>query len=368
MTGAHERHMARALRLARRALGRTAPNPMVGAVIVRAVRVVGEGYHRQAGAPHAEVEALRAARGRARGATLYTTLEPCNHAGRTPPCCDAILAAGIAQVVAATRDPNPITNGRGFRRLRRAGVRVVTGVLAEQARRLNAPFFKAMQAGLPYVIAKAGQTLDGKIATVAGESRWITSPEARARGHWWRSHVDAIAVGVNTILRDNPRLTARNGLWRPDRPLRVIVDSRLRMPLTARCAVGAPATLIATVRSDRARTAAWARQGVEVLSFRPDRQGRVPLRSLFTALAARGVQTLLLEGGGELIAGALAERLVDRVVFFIAPKLVGGAGAPGSVGGQGIARLAQAIRLADVRTRRVGADLCVDARVVYPGS
>ena len=363
---AHERSMAQALRLAKTALGATSPNPMVGALVVRDGRIIGRGYHRRAGAPHAEVEALRQAGYRARGALLYTTLEPCNHHGRTPPCCDAILAAGIAEVVAATADPNPITNGRGFRRLRAAGVRVVTGVLAGEARALNAPFFKAMETGLPYVIAKAGQSLDGKIATAAGDSRWITSKPARARGHWWRSHADAIVVGVNTVLEDDPRLTARNGLRRADRPVRVIVDSRLRTPLNARCAMGPPATVIATVTRPRSRAETWVGRGVEVLAFPPAAHGRVPLRRLFRALAARGLHTVLIEGGGELIAGALAERLVDRVVFFIAPKLLGGTAAPGSVGGAGIARLAEAVRLADWRTERIGPDLCVDAQVVYP--
>ena len=233
--GAPVRHMRRALALARRGAGRTAPNPLVGAVVVRGGRVVGAGYHHRAGAPHAEVLALRQAGRRARGATLYVTLEPCNHHGRTPPCCDAILAAGIARVVVADLDSNPLTAGRGLARLRRAGLRLTTGLLAQDARALNAPFHKVMRTGLPWVIAKIGQSLDGKIAARSGASRWITSAPARRLGQVWRGRVDAVLVGVNTVLQDDPRLSARAGRPRRGRPVKVIVDSRLRTPLTARC-------------------------------------------------------------------------------------------------------------------------------------
>ncbi|MBI2104542.1 MAG: bifunctional diaminohydroxyphosphoribosylaminopyrimidine deaminase/5-amino-6-(5-phosphoribosylamino)uracil reductase RibD [Candidatus Omnitrophica bacterium] len=359
--------MRLALRLAGRALGRTSPNPAVGAVVVKGGRVIGQGYHRRAGLPHAEVEALRRAGARARGSTLYVTLEPCNHTGRTPPCCDAILTAGVSRVVIAAKDPNPITNGRGLARLRRSGVRVVAGVLEQEARRLNEPFWKAMRSRMPLVIAKVGQSLDGKIATARGESRWITSPAARRLAHQWRSRVDAILVGVNTVLRDDPRLTARGVPRRLDRPLKVIVDSRLRIPLRAKCLSAQPhaPTLIATtVRAGRKR-ASLRRRGAEVLTL-PPRRGRVPLRRLCRQLARRGVQSVLIEGGGEVLASAFAERLVDRIVFFIAPLLIGGRQAPGSLGGVGARRLSQAVRLADITYRRAGPDLCVEARVVYP--
>jgi diaminohydroxyphosphoribosylaminopyrimidine deaminase/5-amino-6-(5-phosphoribosylamino)uracil reductase len=359
--------MALALALAEQAQGRTAPNPLVGAVIVNGRRIVGRGYHRRAGAAHAEIEALRQAGRRARGATLYVTLEPCNHYGRTPPCCDAILAAGIRRVVIACRDPNPLTDGRGVARLRRAGVRVSEGLLRDQAQRLNEPFTKAMTRRLPVVIAKVGQSLDGKIATSRGESRWITSTAARRMAHAWRSRVDAILVGVNTVLRDDPLLTARGVGSRPDRLVKVIVDSRLRTPVTARClSRRSPApTLIATLARAPSRAELLRRRGVEVLVL-PPRRGRVPLRPLCERLVRRGIHSVLLEGGGEVLASALAERLVDRAVFFIAPKLIGGRGAPGAVGGEGISRLIRAVRLAEVRVRRVGPDLCVEGRVVYP--
>ena len=310
----HERFMRLALRLARRAQGRTSPNPLVGAVLVKDHRVIGAGYHHRAGAPHAEVEALRMAGSRAHGATLYVTLEPCNHTGLTPPCCDALIAAGVAHVMIGARDPNPITNGRGIARLRRAGIRVTTKILETDAQRLNEPFAKVMQTRMPFVIAKIGQSLDGKIATRQGHSRWITSPEARRAGHQWRARVDAILVGINTILQDDPLLNVRGVAHCPDRPLKVIVDSHLRMPARARCLSSAsPApTLVATTARSRARHAALVRAGAEVIVLRPHR-GRVPLRQLCRILARRGVHSLLIEGGGEVLASALAQRLVDRI-------------------------------------------------------
>ncbi len=360
--------MRRALALAHRARWRTSPNPAVGAVLVKDGALIGEGYHRAAGTPHAEIEALRAAGARARGASLYVSLEPCNHTGRTPPCCDAILAAGVSRVVAAMRDPNPITRGRGLARLRQAGVEVRTGVLAQEARALNATFHKAMTTRLPFVIVKIAQSLDGKIATVRGESRWITSSASRALGHQWRARVDAILVGVNTVLRDDPLLTPRRVGHRHGRPVKVIVDSTLRTPLTARClsSVSSAPTLIATTTraSGRRRTVLRAR-GVELLVFRP-RQGRVPLAQLGRRLVQRDIHSLLIEGGGEVLASAFAERLVDRVLWCVAPVLIGGRTAPGAIGGAGVEQLARAVRLADVSVQRAGPDLCLEARVVYP--
>jgi len=366
----HEQFMSLALRLARRAQGQTSPNPMVGAVIVRNGRVVGTGYHRRAGSPHAEVEALRNARRRAKGATLYVTLEPCNHYGRTPPCCDAIITAGVSRVVMASRDPNPLTNGRGIQRLRRGGIRVTTGVLESQAQALNAPFHKAMTSHLPWAVAKIGQSLDGKIATRMGESRWVTSPAARRIAHQWRSRVDAILVGINTVLRDDPALTVRGvPRRRTDRPFRVILDSQLRIPPNAQCVSSAsplPTLIATTVRRD-AKRKTLERHGAEVLVF-PSRHGRVPLRLLFQALVDRGIHSVLIEGGGEVLASAVEERLVDRLLCFIAPVVIGGRQAPSAVGGSGIEHLAQAVQLKDMTVRRVGPDLCVEARIVYPKS
>ena len=356
-----------ALRMARRAEGRTSPNPPVGAVLVKRGRLIGSGWHRQAGAAHAEVEALRRAGARTRGAALYVTLEPCNHTGRTGPCCEAILAAGISRVLVGVRDPNPVTDGRGIRRLRRAGVRVATGVRRGEAEALIAPFRKAVTAGLPFVVAKAAQSLDGKIAASSGESRWITSSAARRLGRAWRSRLDAMLVGVNTILTDDPLLSVRRGRRLPGGPLKIIVDSRLRTPPSARClSPESPApTLIATTVRAPAKAAELARRGAEIVVL-PARQGRVPLRRLFRLLVRRGIHSVLIEGGGEVLAGALSERLVDRIVFFVASCLLGGRGSPGSVGGAGAARLSQAVRLKHLAYSRVGPDLCIEADVVYP--
>ncbi|MBI2885542.1 MAG: bifunctional diaminohydroxyphosphoribosylaminopyrimidine deaminase/5-amino-6-(5-phosphoribosylamino)uracil reductase RibD [Candidatus Omnitrophica bacterium] len=367
------RFMTRALQLARRAQGDTSPNPMVGAVVVSARgRIVGAGYHRRAGGPHAEVEALRQAGPHARGATLYVNLEPCRHHGRTPPCCEALIKAGLSRVVAAMRDPNPLTNGRGLARLRRAGIEVALGVGAPEAARLNAPFIKRMTRKLPWVVVKIAQSFDGKIATASRESRWISSPASRRLAHELRRDADAVLVGVNTVRQDDPRLSVRDSARpaRPGRPMRVIVDSRLRTPLTSRClrpTPPAPVIIATTNRSPRAWKP-FERLGVRVLAFRP-RRGRVPLRQLCRALSEQFEATsVLIEGGGELVAGALEERLVDRAVWILAPLLVGGRASPSSVGGAGIARLAQAARLRGLQVRRLGPDLVCEAAVVYPGA
>ncbi len=361
-----QHYMRLALRLAAKAQGMTSPNPLVGAVVVNKGRVIGSGYHHRAGWPHAEVNALQRAGSRARGGTLYVTLEPCNHYGRTPPCSDAVIASGISRVVIGAHDPNPLTNGRGLSQLRRAGLRVRTGVLAREAQLLNAPFEKAMRQNLPYTIAKIGQSLDGKIATVTGESRWITSPAARRLGHAWRAKVDAILVGSSTVVRDDSRLTVRHpGTRRADRPIKVVVDSRLRVPLTARCFSTPPPAMVATTIRRGPKLQALKRRGVDVVSLSP-RKGRVPLRPLFNELARRGVQSVLIEGGGEVLASALTERLVDRIIWCTAPILIGGRRAPSSVGGSGITRLSQAIRVADTTLRRLGPDWCLEGRVVYP--
>ncbi len=363
--------MSQALALARKGQGFTSPNPMVGAVIVKDGRIVGRGYHRRAGLPHAEVEALRAAGARAKGAMLYVTLEPCNHTGRTPPCCDAILSAGIRQVVVAMRDPNPIVNGRGIARLRRAGLKVSTGVCEDQAQRLNAPFTTWITAKRPWMVAKVAQSLDGKIATNNGQSRWISSARARQLVHRLRRQVDAVMVGVNTVLRDDPRLTARHarGALSATQPTKVIVDSRLRTPLSSRClSRQSPApTIIATTPQGAKKRAPFEKRGVTVLVFPPASGGRVPLRPLCRTLARRfSITSVLLEGGGELIASTLKARLVDRLLWCTAPILLGGRGSPSSVGGDGVSRLDQAMRLRDVRLERLGPDWLIDAAVVYP--
>jgi diaminohydroxyphosphoribosylaminopyrimidine deaminase/5-amino-6-(5-phosphoribosylamino)uracil reductase len=373
---ASARFMRLALEEARRATGDTSPNPAVGAVIVKRGRVISRGYHRRAGWPHAEIEALRRAGSRARGSTMYVTLEPCAHLGRTPPCCDALIRSGLSRVVVAMKDPNPLTNGRGLARLRRAGVRVEVGLLGEDAQALNAAFCKAITTGLPHVTAKIAQSVDGKIATASGESRWISSSGARALAHRLRREADAVVVGINTVLADNPRLTARDPARasRSNRPIRVIVDSRLRTPPSSRCVSARPGSpvVIATTRSSPSARAALERRGAQVWMFPPgcgagERGGCVPLALVLRELVKRyGVTSVLIEGGGELVAGALRERLVDRLVWIIAPLIIGGRDSPSSVGGAGIASLREAVRLRHVSVERLGPDLVCRADVVYP--
>lgn len=361
---AHDiRYMRRALRLAARGQGRTGPNPMVGAVVVSKGRVVGEGFHRQAGGPHAEVVALRAAGARARGGTLYVTLEPCSHTRkRTPPCVPAILAAGIRRVVAAMRDPNPRVNGDGLRRLARAGLRVAVGCLAQEAERLNDGYIHRMRRGRPLVILKMAVTLDGKTATAAGESRWITGPAARRDAHRLRSEVDAVMVGVNTVLADDPQLTARSSRPVTRQPLRVIMDSALRIPITAR--VVSPrlrhGTLIATTRhAPRARLVRLRRRGISVLPL-PAEKGRVSLRACLRHLARLGINRMLIEGGSELAASALRAGVVDRLRLYIAPRLLGGNDAKGVIGGACPPRLSQTLSVSHLSVKKIGMDLRID--------
>jgi diaminohydroxyphosphoribosylaminopyrimidine deaminase/5-amino-6-(5-phosphoribosylamino)uracil reductase len=356
--------MRRALDLAARATGLTSPNPMVGAVIARDASVVGEGFHTRAGESHAEIEALRAAGELARGATLYVTLEPCAHQGRTPPCAPAVVAAGLARVVVATTDPNPVVNGEGVRTLRRAGLQVEVGTLAEEAEALNRVFFTRMREGRPHVTLKAAMTLDGKIADVDGESRWITGEDARREAHRLRSRSDGIAIGIGTAIRDDPQLTVRLDPPWPREPYRIVVDSQARLPTSARLiGAGTPARAIIAVvagaspeRVGRLRTA-----GVTVVEC-PGREGKVDLSWLLQWLAARDVVALLLEGGGELNAAFLESSLVDRVVFHVAPLLLGGRTATGAIGGPGRA-LKGTVRLRGLEVRRLGEDLVIEGDV-----
>ncbi|MBI4495886.1 MAG: bifunctional diaminohydroxyphosphoribosylaminopyrimidine deaminase/5-amino-6-(5-phosphoribosylamino)uracil reductase RibD [Deltaproteobacteria bacterium] len=355
--------MRLALVLAAKGAGRTSPNPLVGAVVVRGGTVVGQGYHRRAGGPHAEIRALRQAGERARGATLYLNLEPCAHFGRTPPCTDSILRAGIGRVVAGMTDPNPLVSGRGIRKLRRRGVRAEVGLLERECRELNAPFCKYITTGWPFVILKAALSLDGKIATRAGDSRWISCPASRKFVHRLRQRMDAVMVGVGTVLRDNPLLTVRLAGKGPRHPLRIIVDSRLRLPWGAQVVqtAGKVPTLVAATRAaPSSKLRRLAGIGIEVLVVRSDGRGQVSLRALMEELARRGIVSLLLEGGAALNASALREGIVDRLLCFYAPKLIGGETAPGLVGGEGIRRMAEAKAATIRQVKRLGPDLLVE--------
>jgi diaminohydroxyphosphoribosylaminopyrimidine deaminase/5-amino-6-(5-phosphoribosylamino)uracil reductase len=364
-----ERFMRRAIELAEYGRGLTLPNPMVGAVVVTpAGEVVGEGFHAKAGGPHAEVEALRAAGARARGATVYVTLEPCSHHGRTPPCAVAVVEAGVARVVAALTDPNPLVSGRGIAILREAGVEVVTGVGATDAEHQNRVFLTAMRERRPHVTLKAAMTLDGKIADLHGASKWITGEAARRSAHRLRSESDAIVVGVGTVLRDDPELTVRLDRPWPREPLRVVLDTTARTPREARlirAGVAERALIVVGANAPEERARGLATAGASVVRCRTT-DGRVSLESLLTELFAREIRAVLVEGGGEVHASFLDAGLVDRVAVYVAPLLVGGRQATPVVGGSG-RELKSAVKLGRMTTTPVGDDLLIEADVVRDG-
>ena len=336
--------MTRALGLAARGMGETNPNPLVGCVIVKSGRVVGQGFHARAGGPHAERIALGRAGIRARGATLYVTLEPCSHtAKRTPPCVPDILAAGVRRVVVAMRDPNPAVDGRGLRQLRRAGLRVTVGVLAGEARRLNERFVVAEREQRPFVLLKAALTLDGRIATATGDSKWITAPRERARARGLRRLHDAVLVGIGTALADDPLLLPAPRLAR--RFYRVILDSRLRLPLSSRLARSARRSGVLVLGHEHpVRRRALEACGVVVRTDRR-RKGSLDLRFVLRALWAEGVRSVLVEGGAEVLGSFLAARLFDQVALFRAPLLLGGRGSLGAFGGENPRRIREALSL-----------------------
>jgi diaminohydroxyphosphoribosylaminopyrimidine deaminase/5-amino-6-(5-phosphoribosylamino)uracil reductase len=357
--------MLRALDLAAQARGLVSPNPPVGAVIVNGGRLVGEGNTQPPGGPHAEVVALRRAAEQARGATLYVTLEPCSHYGRTPPCTEAIIAAGISRVVCAIGDPDERVNGGGFRRLAEAGVAVEIGSRAPEVEAQLAGYLKHRRTGLPLVTAKFATSLDGKIGTRTGDSRWVSGPDTLAWAHRERTHLDAIAVGINTVLIDDPMLTARPGGSEAGahQPLRVVVDSRGRTPAAAKVLQGPAATLIATTeRSAEAWRREMAALGAEVAVL-PAVDGHVDLPALLGLLGRRGCLELLVEGGGILLGALFDAQLVDRVQAVVAPMVIGGAAAPVAVAGLGVARMADAFRLHDRRVRMLGDDLLVEGLI-----
>ncbi len=368
--GGHRGFMAAALAEGRRALARTSPNPAVGAVLVRDGRIVGRGHTQPPGGPHAEIVALRDAGEAARGAILYVTLEPCAHHGCTPPCVEALIAADVAEVRVALGDPFPLVAGRGLTRLRDAGIRVTVGLGAAEARALHEGFFTRLATGRPHVTAKWAMTLDGRIATRTGHARWVTGPAARREVHRLRDRIDGIMVGVGTVLADDPLLTTRlpdeeAGAGGPHHPLRIVLDSAGNTPPAARLLrPDTPGrTLIAcTAVTPEARRAAWRERGADVLVVAGD-GSRVDLQRLFVELGARGLNTLLVEGGGEVLASCFAAGLVDRALAFVAPKLIGGRAAPGPLGGLGANTMEGAYRLRDVVVRRYDDDLLIRGEI-----
>lgn len=363
-----ERYMRMALNLAKKATGWTSPNPLVGAVIVKDGRIVGKGYHRKAGGPHAEIHALNEAGHLAQGATLYVNLEPCCHHGRTPPCTERIIAAGISRVVAAVEDPNPLVAGKGVKALKEAGIRVDLNVLRDEAMALNGIFIKYITTGRPFVTLKAAMTMDGKIATWAGDSKWITGEAARAYVHRLRLRHDAVMVGIGTVLKDNPHLTCRLRNGKIKQPIRIVVDSKARTPPDANVIKGPtePRTIVAVTRAAPPdRIDRLSRAGAQVLVLEDDR-GRVDMVSLAEELGRQGITSVLLEGGGELNASAIAAGVVDKVMVFIAPKIAGGSMAPTYVEGPGVELIKDAIALTSPKIRRFGEDIMLEAYFKKP--
>jgi diaminohydroxyphosphoribosylaminopyrimidine deaminase / 5-amino-6-(5-phosphoribosylamino)uracil reductase len=359
--------MTLALEQARRGLGRTSPNPAVGAVLVKNGRVVGEGYHRAAGAPHAEVEAIRAAGSDARNSELFVTLEPCNHHGRTPPCTEAILEAGIKKVWYGMNDPNPGVRGGGAKTLSDSGIEVVGHVSENRCRRINEVYLTNVTLRRPFVYLKLAMSLDGRIATRLGDSKWITSEKSRFKVHRLRNRVSAIMVGIGTVLTDNPSLTTRLPSRRGHDAIRIVVDSNLRTPEDAAIFnPSSPAGVIIAARKDppASRRVALEKRGAKIV--RTAGSERVDLPDLFSSLYRIGVTSVLLEGGAELAWSALQARAVDRCLFFYAPLIIGGGAAPSGIEGLGISRLEEAPKLVDVRALRLGPDILLDGRIAYP--
>lgn len=363
--------MARAVRLAERGLYTTDPNPRVGCVLAKAGRIVGEGWHRRAGEPHAERLAIDAAGEAARGATAYVTLEPCCHHGRTPPCTDALLEAGVSRVVVGMEDPNPLVHGRGLERMRAAGVEVVTGVLEQACRALNPGFDKRMRLGLPFVRVKLAASLDGRTALANGESQWITSEAARTDVQWLRARSSAIVTGIGTLLADDPSLNVRLAPLaipaleegEPVRqPLRVILDSALRVPLSAKMLSLPGATLVATCVQDAKRIAAVTSVGAEVWVGPSDASGRVDLQALLRYLAEREINEVLIESGPTLAGAVVQQRLVDELVLYLAPHLMG-SDARGLFQLGPLESMSERVPLDLLELRQIGPDLRLRARL-----
>jgi diaminohydroxyphosphoribosylaminopyrimidine deaminase / 5-amino-6-(5-phosphoribosylamino)uracil reductase len=359
--------MGRALSEAR--FGRPSPNPNVGAVVAKGDQVIAVGHHERAGAEHAEVVALRAAADKAKGASLYVTLEPCNHQGRTAPCTDAIIKAEVARVIVGCRDPNPHVDGGGIERLQQAGIEVTLGVRNAEARSMIEPWVKHVTTGLPYVLIKLAVSLDGRIATRTRASKWITGPESRAKVHELRAAADAVMVGVGTVAADDPLLTVRD--VEGQNPLRVVVDSNLRISAGCQLVTTAsetPTLVITTPDAPETNERALIAAGVEILRVARSNEGRVDIQSALRALAQRGVVTLMLEGGAELTGSLLASRFVDELHIFIGPLLLGPRGRPGAVDWAGPEDPTDAPRLADPKWELCGKDAYVHGSLSYSPS
>ncbi len=348
--------------MALKAKGMTLPNPLVGALVVKNSRIVGKGYHKCAGAPHAEVEAIDKAGKLARGADLYVTLEPCCHFGRTPPCTDEIIEAGIKKVFVGMIDPNPLNNGKGISMLKEHGIKAEVGFLEDKLNKINESFIKYITKKLPFVTVKVGQSLDGKIATKTGDSHWVTSDKSRERAHKLRNDYDAIMVGVNTILRDNPYLNSSNH----KKPItRIIIDSHLSTPASANVFSRKGEVIIATIKvpaGQQTENRDLLSQKAKILDIK-DHNGQLNLHDLFKKLARLEISNILVEGGGSLIGSLFDAGFVDKVLFFIAPKIIGGKDAISSVMGKGISLMDKAVKLKDIKIEKIGEDILVEGYV-----
>lgn len=360
----HDRiFMERALELALLAAGRTSPNPLVGCVIVQDGQIIGEGYHAKAGTPHAEVHALQAAGARSEGSTVYVTLEPCSHYGRTPPCAEALIKARVKRVVVAMTDPNPLVSGRGIKKLREAAITVDVGLLAEKAKKINEGFIKAITAKLPFVLYKCALTLDGKTTVASGDSKWITSEGARQYVHSLRNIYDVIMVGSNTVIQDNPLLTCRNIEGGRD-PVKLIVDGRLNISLAAQAITNsfAPCIIATSQAADPEKLKRiQERKNIEVWQYPTERQ--VPLTKLMQDIAGKGWNSVLLEGGG-LLAGRMAkEKLIDKIEFIFAPKLAGSGASP--LSGLSLSKMEEALKIADMELQNLAGNYLFSGYVQY---
>ncbi len=363
----HEFYMKKAINLAKKALGMTSPNPLVGAVVVRSNKIIGKGYHKKAGLPHGEIEAFQntVSNGhKLKGATLYVTLEPCCHTGkRTPPCVDEIIKAGINNVVVGCRDQNPKVRGKGIRTLKRYGINVVEGVLEEECRLLNEAFFKHVTTRNPFVILKLAATLDGKIATKTGDSKWIGSESQRKKAHELRRQVDAVVVGIETLLIDNPSLNVRYGRGNKKDPTPIVVDSRLRTPTKSKIFSVHKSVMIATTRSaPKNRRKTLENSGATIIDVAKNKNNDVDLKKLFSKLGELGKMSVLIEGGSTVAASALHAKIVDKVVLFYSPKLMGGSGLP-MIGDLGITIVKNSIALENMQVRKFGEEFMVEGYI-----
>jgi diaminohydroxyphosphoribosylaminopyrimidine deaminase/5-amino-6-(5-phosphoribosylamino)uracil reductase len=358
-------YMQKALDLAVKGKGRTSPNPMVGAVIVKSGRIIAEGFHKKAGMPHAEISALKKAGMRAKGATLYVNLEPCCHTDKkTPPCTNSIIRAGIKRVVAAMTDPNPNVSGKGLRELRKAGIETNVGILRKEAARLNEVFAKFILKKEPFVILKIAQSIDGKIATAGGESKWITGAKSRQYVHALRNEVDSVLTGIGTVTKDNPSLDCRIRGGR--NPFRIIVDSTLKISPKAKLLKFKDRRVIiaTTSKADPSKNRCLASLGASILVVK-SRHGKVNLQSLMKELGSLGITSVMIEGGSSIAASAISSRIVDKVLFFVAPKIIGGKNSVSSIGGRSPSVLSNAFQLKNINISKYGEDILIEGYPVY---